>query len=263
MEKKYGYYTYDGSFYGVLTCIYHIYYDRIEPINICVKDATTIKQHSFLDETINIDSCNEEAIKVYNSISEKISPEALSDVYQAYLSSIEGKELMIYNYIKFGYKVGSNVYAYRYMEEVSNLKKIVKKVTNEVHNFCGFLRFELRNNFYYAAYEPDHNITELLLPHFVNRFADQNFIIHDIKRNVAAIFNTKDYYLTSFTAGELEALNSKTEKDPFEQLWKEYFSNMAIEERINFRQQKRFMPSRYWKHMLETEAMREEHSKNI
>ena len=263
MEKKYAYYNYDGSFYGLLSCIYHIYYERTEPMDITIKDASLINQDSFLYETINIISSEEKAIKVYTSIIEKISSEALSDVYQAYLSSIEGKELMIYKYIKFGYKVGSKVYAYHYMAEVSNLKKIVKKVTIEVHNFCGFLRFELKNNFYYAEYEPDHNITELLLPHFVNRFADQNFIIHDIKRNVAAIFNTKDSFLTSFTAEELAAIKSEAKEDPFQQLWKEYFTNMAIEERKNSRQQKKSMPSRYWKHMLETEAMRKEPLKNI
>lgn len=252
MEKKYGFYNYDGSFYGLLTCIYHIYYDRVEPLNICVKINESVEQHNFLYESINITTSSEKALKVYNSIAEKISNQALSQVYEAYLSSVEGKELIIYNYIKLGYKVGSNIYAYHYMSEVSEFRKIIIKVTKEVHNFCGFIRFELRGNFYYAIYAPDHNITELLVPHFVERFSDQNFIIHDIKRNVAAIYDTKDYFLTSFTNEELQALNSKTKEDPFEQLWKEYFVNMAIEERKNSKQQKRLMPTRYWKHMLET-----------
>lgn len=253
MEQKYGFYLYDGSFYGLLTCIYHIYYDKIEPINISVKTEASINQGSLIDETIHICTSSEKALKVYNSIPSKISHEALIDIYHAYLSSIEGKELIIYRYIKLGYKVGNKLSSYHFMEEVSSLRKISMKVTKEVHNFCGFIRFELRGNFYYAIYEPDHNITELLMPHFTNRFSDQNFIIHDIKRNIAAIYNTKEYFITNFTPEEIAALELNNNEDPFQQLWKEYFKTVAIEERKNLSQQKRLMPTRYRKHLLETE----------
>ena len=37
----------------------------------------------------------------------------------------------------------------------------------------------------------------------------------------------------------------------YEELWKEYFNNMAIESRKNPKAQKRSMPVRYWKHLTE------------
>jgi len=255
---KYISYLYDGSFYGLLTVIYEIYYAHVIPISISVNTQAPNPQESFLNVEKLTTADYEKAQKVYNAIQNKIGHEALEEIYHAYLSDVLGKELIIYNYVKLGFKIGKTIDSHLYTEEVSNLHKIVKKVNKEVHLMTGFVRFTLINNFYYAVYEPDHNISELLAPHFANRFADQYFIIHDIKRNIAIIYDTKEWIITSFYESELEKL--KASKDDllsgndicYEKLWKEYFINVAIKERKNERQQRLLMPTRYRKNMLET-----------
>ena len=247
-------YTYDGSFYGLLTVIYEIYYSHSLPLDISIEGLISHMQGSFLNTSIHLETDMVKAEKVNEAILHKISAVALENVYHAYLSSVKGKELIIYNYVKLGFKLGKAVESHLYAEEVASLQKILKKVHRELAYIVGFIRFIQVNNFYYAKYEPDHNITELIAPHFAARFADQYFILHDIRRNMAAIYDTKEWVLTSFSQAELKNLENLEEDNTtcYETLWKEYFVNVAIKERTNERQQRLYMPIRYRKHMLET-----------
>jgi len=247
-------YVYDGTFSGLLTVIHEIYYLHIIPISISANCDLKEVQSNFLYEYKFINTNNEKATKVKNAIQSKIGLQSLEKVYLSFLSSIDKKELVIYNYIKLGFKLGTSTDKHLYTEEVSSINKLVNKVNREVMNMAGFIRFTYKNSFYYAAYEPDHNITELLAPDFVDRFADQHFVIHDVRRNIAVLYDTKEWILTNFCEAQLEFLDSlEVNNDIFyETLWKEYFQNTAIKERKNDKQQKLHMPKRYWKNMLET-----------
>jgi len=255
---KYISYLYDGSFYGLLTVIYESYYSHSVPTDISIDTKVVNPQQSFLNDCKLITTDYEKAERVYNAIQTKIGQESLEQVYHALLSDVKGKELVIYNYVKLGFKIGKTIDSHLYTEEVSSLRKIVNKVNKEVHLMTGFIRFTYINNFYYSIYEPDHNISELIAPFFADRFADQYFIIHDIKRNVAVIYDTKEWVITSFYKSDLENLkgynkNLVSGNDIcYEKLWKEYFVNVAIKERKNDRQQTLLMPKRYRKNMLET-----------
>jgi probable DNA metabolism protein len=155
-------YTYDGSFYGLLTVIYEIYYSHSIPVAISIEGLITDVQESFFNTTISIETDMVKAEKVNEAILHKISADALENIYHVYLSSIKGRELIIYNYIKLGFRLGRSVESHLYTEEVAALHKILKKVNRELIYIIGFIRFIQVNNFYYAKYEPDHNITELI-----------------------------------------------------------------------------------------------------
>ena len=257
---NYKIYFYDGTFHGLLTAIYDIYYCKDIPISISVNTSHKSPQINFLNENKSIITDYAKALKVSNGIKNKISLQALDNIYYAFLSDIRDKEIAIFNYIKLGFKLGSEIDVHLYDENVMALHKIVKKVSKEIHLMTGFIRFTYKNNFYYASYEPDHNITELLAPWFSYRFADQNFIIHDVSRNIAAVYNTKEWVIISFCNSDLKKLKIVYNEEAFmtnnmcyERLWKEYFINTSIVERKNGNHQKSLMPKRYWKNMLETE----------
>lgn len=251
-ECNYKKYIYDGTFQGLLTVIYNIYYSKTTPVEIIANCFEEASQDNFLYKKEYVDSNYEKALKVSNSIKNKISASALDNVYYAFLSSIKEKELAIYNYIKIGFVIGNKIDSMYYDKRVSSILKIVDKVTKEVMRMCGFIRFTYINNFYYAFYEPDHNITELLAPDFVQRFSDQCFIIHDGKRNIAAIYDTKEWIISHFSKQMILTDDLSTNNISYENLWKEYFNNISISERQNLRQQKLLMPERYRKNMLET-----------
>ena len=126
----------------------------------------------------------------------------------------------------------------------------LRKVTGEAHNFTGFLRFmEGANGVYYGPFAPDNDILELILPHFLKRFAVQPFVIHDTARRKAALYNGKDCILTRTEEKVSVALSDY--EDSFQQLWKEYYNSVNIAQRPHERQMRGYMPVRYWKYMPE------------
>lgn len=252
-------YTYDGSFDGLLTCIYEAYYRKENPSFIMdmKKYTLSISNTLFslldpLDSPQYIKTDTSKSAKVYDAISNKISSEALEIIYNVFLSETKDAEVKILNYIRLGFKIGFDVNKHLQDERVLGMIKLDNKVTKECHNMLGFIRFELINDFYYAAFEPDHNITELITPHFVERFSDQKFVIHDVKREIASFYNTREWYLTELKANELASISDHKNTEQYARLWREYFISTSIQERNNPRCQKNHMPVRYWKHLTET-----------
>ena len=121
----------------------------------------------------------------------------------------------------------------------------------ECHRFEGFIRFNyIDEKFLYSSIEPDNDILELLGDHFKNRFSREYFIIHDISREKALIYNGISYEIIVMDKDTYEKL--KSHDDEYANLWKAYFKSTTIEERKNLKLQCRMMPKRYWKHILET-----------
>lgn len=238
--------VYDGSFDGLLTAIYNIYYYPLKPQKI----TTSVNlQQSLLDDYYYMETDLEKARKVYLSI-KKISPETLENAYCVYLSNSIDSGIIILEYIKLGFQVGARVNEMLADDRVLNVTKICQKVMLEKHRFCGFVRFRLlEGGIYYASIEPDNNIVELLAPHFADRFAMQKWMIHDTKRNLAAVYNLQDWYVTEFDFDGIPALDK--EQLRYEELWKTFYDNIAIAARVNPKLQKGLMPKRYWKNILE------------
>lgn len=114
----------------------------------------------------------------------------------------------------------------------------------------GLIRFKLlEENLYYAQMEPDYNILELIAPHFADRMSDQNWIIHDVSRGIGAIYNQNEWVIIDAKNIELPALGEK--ELYFQNLWRQYFKNIAITNRFNPKLQRKIMPARYWKYLVE------------
>lgn len=104
------------------------------------------------------------------------------------------------------------------------------------------------------------NALPLAIDHFKDRFADQPWLIYDIKRAYGFYYDLKEVRQVTFEEGSREghlvtgmldeSLMDKDEK-LFQQLWKTYFKAICIKERLNPRKHKQDMPVRYWKHMTE------------
>lgn len=249
--------VYDNSFEGLLTSIYDAYYSDIKPDEI-VRDS--LYEPNLLTEPKYIETNIDKYKKVYTAIQKKISFEALSNIFYAYLSDLKDIDTCIYNYIKLGFKLSKELTLYVHDDTVMKIDKIVRKVTWESTRMLGFIRFKcitniIKNNIdstvYYSSIEPDHNILILIADHFAKRLSNENWIIHDIKRETAVFYNKKDWIITPFTRNNEKKLNSKCDEEFYENLWRDYFKSTAIDERKNPKLQKNHMPLRYWKHLTE------------
>ena len=155
-----------------------------------------------------------------------------------------------YNYFKYG----KSIFGRRNIDVVNESLKISKYVRGEAHKLKGFLRFrKMKNNFYYAKFESNNNVIGILASHFSERLKEDNWIIHDTKRGIYAIYDKrKVIYLTD---EEVQSLNlDKADSEDFmEDLWKTFYKTIGIKERENKRCRQNFMPKRYWKNILEME----------
>ncbi|NMF03159.1 TIGR03915 family putative DNA repair protein [Clostridium beijerinckii] len=243
-------YLYDDTFEGLLTSIYDAFYSNgSPPTSIYGKSQTNTPL--LLGDIVEISTDINKFKKVKNAIINKINFLSLKKIYFAFLSNYEDKGIIIFNYLKIAFKLGPDVHDFLNIDVIRLVDNITKKVLNECHRFEGFIRFnQIEEKLLYSSIEPDNDILELIGDHFKNRFPREYFIIHDISRQKALIYNTNFYEIIDMDMETYEKL--KFHNDEYTDLWKTYFKATTIQERKNLKLQCRMMPKRYWKHILET-----------
>ena len=139
-------------------------------------------------------------------------------------------------------------------QTVFDIQSIEKKIEVEKERMLQFVRFSvMENDVLYARIEPDNDVVELIAGHFCDRFKNEPFIIHDVKRGKALIAYRKKWYISQFDEEDIPEFSA--DEHDYRRLWKNYFENIAIRERTNPRCQKNFMPVRYWKHLTEVNSL--------
>lgn len=243
-------YIYDGTFEGLLCCFYaHVYEekaDNIMPEKNADQYSLTSRKFIQSDET--------KAEKVASAIESKISPSCLRRCYKAYLTEADKAEMDILAYVFFGFKTGAQVDLLHGNPIVRRVDELNIKISRETDRLRGLLRFQvvcddLQKEILYANIGPDADLIQLLMPHFLNRYRREPFIIHDINREKAA-FASDGRWVMRPLSRDFAPEFAESEKD-YQVLWQQYFRSAAIKQRINPRCQKNFMPKRYWKYLVE------------
>ena len=113
-----------------------------------------------------------------------------------------------------------------------------------------FVRFEKVGDLYFAKIVPEYDVLALVVPHFKNRFSDQQWVLYDPQRAYGFAYNLKEVF--PFTPADKQFGKLPTSlSDGYEMLWKTYFQHINIAERKNSKYQLRNMPKRYWQYLPE------------
>lgn len=241
----------DGSIEGLLTAIYDSYYSKPRGEKIYFEKDYKV---SLLDHVSVVKTEKEKSDKVAKAIVQKISEYSFLQIITCFLSEKEECSNIIFEYVKLGFKIGKDVEMHLSDDRVNNFKLITRQVDKETHLFLGILRFqELNNNILYSVIEPDNNILAFLADYFVQRNPSDSWVIHDVKREIAAIYNKDKFFINSMSKEmSVAALENYSEKELFfKECWKMYHRTIAIESRENRKVQKNFLPKRYWKNLIE------------
>lgn len=246
-------YFFDGTKNGLLTCIFESFYDRRIPDDV----TTECVQCGLLDEIVTIKTDNEKAERVYKCLKNCKTKYLVSDFNLTFRSGEKKRFKVLFDYLNVAISNKnidvSKAFALPEIQAFTDLKN---RIYTETHRFKGFLRFmETEKGFYYACYEPDNDITELLVPHFTARLQSP-FIIHDIKRNILALCDGKRYKILNGGDNGVTVFMSESE-EIFLDLWQQYYKSINIEERKNLRQMRNYMPERYWKNLSEKQEKTE------
>jgi probable DNA metabolism protein len=240
-------YVYDGSFEGVLTAVFEAFYRKEIPDSILMEEGL---QQEILASYLYIQTDPAKSDRVYSSIWSKISEEALRNVYHVFLSEDPEAATLIYRYLKLGWKIGGKVDMFLSNDTVFKIMEINRRLGFEVHRLKGFVRFkQVVGGIYYSSISPDNNVVELLAPHFSERLSDQSWIIHDIKREIAALYNMKEWIVSEFSADDIPDITD--EEKLYSKLWKRFFTTLEIPSRTNSKLQRQLLPRRYWEHLTE------------
>lgn len=241
-------YLYDGTFDGYLTAIFYAYPEK-EEVSIYKE---SIYSPSLLSTSKVILSEADKSDRVYQSILSKLSHDTLDNLYKVYLSEAPNAETLGLHYLRLCYRYSDDINLAKNNDIIREIDTLCKRVWLEVHRFYGFIRFkEINPMVFYAAIEPDHNILPLIMGHFKRRFSDQHFIIHDLKRKAAIIYDTKDIIISYLSTEASNKLAQAEISDAFEELFRTYYQSTTIKERYNPRLRNSFMPKRYYKHLIE------------
>ncbi len=247
-------YFFDGTKNGLLTCIFESFYDRRIPDDV----TTECVQCGLLDEIVTIKTDSEKAERVYKCLKNCKTKYLVSDFNLTFRSGEKKRFKVFFDYLNVAISNKnidvSKAFALPEIQAFTDLKN---RIYTETHRFKGFLRFmETKKGFYYACYEPDNDITELLVPHFTARLQSP-FIIHDIKRNILALCDGKRYKILNGGDNGVTVFMSESE-EIFLDLWQQYYKSINIEERKNLRQMRNYMPERYWKNLSEKQEKTED-----
>jgi len=239
--------VFDGSFDGFLCVIYAVYYCKIIPLSIQSQDKV---QLTLDNEMYHVDTDSSQATRVMNGLREKISQDATSCIYHAFLSGEDDKYMAMLQYIQLGFKVGHMVDSHLKEDCVRRVHKLSGHVGREAHLLLGFCRFaETVSGVFYCPITPKNDVLDIVASHFKERLMGQPWVIHDKSRNKAAVYDGKSYVIADVPK-EANVVYADGEKET-QELWVAFFNALAIEARKNPKLQRQLLPLYFRKHMTE------------
>ncbi|MGP0586449.1 TIGR03915 family putative DNA repair protein [Paenibacillus timonensis] len=243
-------YAYDGSFDGLLTCVFESYERKEELVDLRADDEPQVT----LFESRWVETSPEKASRVYSAIGRSISPEAQELVRRGFLTCEPQKDLLIYRFLRLGFRHGRVAMDMLTETTVHRLHKAVRHLNTESHALMGFVRFSVYGDVLVSVIEPKNRVLPILAPHFSNRYRHEAFLIYDQTHRQALIHRPKEATPERTEIVDLDELvlpEVGEQERVYRRLWKQFYDTVAIRERLNPRAQMSHMPKRYWAQLTE------------
>ncbi len=243
---------YDGSFYGLISGLVPYLRQRRLPDAIERENVLQPSLLSFAEEpqteAISVAGDNRHDPELFRIPG--ISRETWQNAWHAFLSEDGNIELGIGRYLLLALEKRGSVDSFLTDERVHRVHRLAKRVLAERHRFMGLLRFRsIGANLYYASINSDNFLLPVLGPFFAKRFAGQQWIIHDRRRAMAAVYNLQTW--TIIERGSADIPTDSSEEVAAQHLWQCFFDSIAVRERLNLALQQKFIPKKYWQDLIE------------
>jgi probable DNA metabolism protein len=251
--------VYDGSFEGLMTAVFEIYEFKIDsPLIMQDVNASNL----LFGKIYQVSTSRDKSMRVYKKLQERISANSLQQLYKSFLSEIPAVENCIYRYIRYALSSAKPMDNDFSNADVLQIQQLSRKVEREKHRMEAFVRFQLtKDDLYYAVIQPDYNVLPLVSKHFEERYADQRWLIYDIRRKYGIYYDmtsvnevSLDFSVDLNNNSQVVCLYNENE-NLYQQLWQQYFSSVNIAARKNTKLHIQHMPKRYWKYLIEKQAM--------
>lgn len=228
-------YIYDGSYEGLLTCVFRCYEDKFIPGAVITGMTLTPFARVFTDRL--------KAARVTRGVVRTMGRMAENVIRTVYLADDPGKELAIVRFIVYGMKAGERACRDLAHPDVAEIYEIYRAVNREKRMCLERLKFSVIADVLVAVVEPTHNVLPLIGRHFVERFPEEDFFIYDKAHKLGLTYSRGKLTLApveNFEPGEIDG-----DEEAYRRLWKIFFQTVEIRERRDPRAQRAHMPSRY------------------
>lgn len=247
--------VYDGSFEGFLTAVFEVYEYKFADVQFSPQQNY---QETIFGATHEVHTSEAKALRVWNGLEQRLSRNALNQLYKTFLSEKAAIENVLLAYIQYAFNNISTI-EYNYSNDaVLTVTQTAKIVHREKHRMEAFIRFQLtKDELYYAVIEPDFNVLPLVKKHFYDRYADQQWLIYDSKRKYGLYYDKQKVITVSMSFDEEVGAGKNIrhiydeKEELYQKLWQQYFSSVNIVAGKNMKLHIRHMPKRYWRFLTE------------
>ncbi len=251
-------YIFDGSYAGFLCCVFNYFSRQDEDPNALLVDGKDALQSSFFDTNETIMTDDSQAKRVQKGLESKLGKSIAKDFFRVFLSEDPKAWLSSFIIISKIFKNQPDILNNFGDKDVLYFSQTLKKVSRERHRMKAFIRFNKSNDgLFFAIIEPDFNVLPLIVDFFKNRYADQKWLIYDVKRNYGLIYDTINITEVKLSTNQTNSLIKTPtitldEKDShYQNLWNRYYKSTNIEAKRNIKLHLQHVPKRYWKYLPE------------
>lgn len=249
----------EDSVEGIFTGIYYIYakkYDRT-CIELRIQGNNENYQLFTMDEFVASDV--EKSVKVAKTVQKKFGMECYHSLLRVAFSVAEDKAEVIFRTIEFGLeqekkgKKSWNLLNNIKNSAIARVFEINRNVKNEAGRYIEFIRFqELSNGIFFAEIEPENYVLPLVAEHFAERLKNEHFLVYDKRRRDALVHpKQSSWEIYRNVSVDKQSLQLAEWEEEIQQLWKTFFTAIAIEDRKNLNLQTSMLPLKFRKFMTE------------
>ncbi len=245
---------YDGTYQGWLTAVFEIYEHKLKDITFAREGEPPASLFGITHQVITDES---KALRVLNGLKQKLSSNGLMQLYKTYFSEVNRFDEKMWRFAQYVFASPHNVEGDLSNSVVWEVRQAAKMVHRESHRMKAFIRFKLtKDQLYYAIIEPDCNVLPLIANHFKKRYADQRWLIYDLRRKYGVYYDLETLSNVELTFNSAGSANTLAEiyderEEFFQDMWRRYFSSVNIKARKNMKLHIQHMPKRYWKYLTE------------
>lgn len=237
-------YYYDGSFEGLLCCIFDSYANK-EVLTAIYRDEDFVPT-LFASRYIQTDP--DHANRVFRKVV-KCSPYTADLLRKGFLTCLPEKELHLYRLVVKLLREGPGFLRNFSDETLHPVAKAVQHLMGEAHLLKGFVRFSELGGVLGSEIEPKNRVLPVLRSHFCARYQNEKFFIYDRTHKEALFYASGKAVIRPLEDFQM-APPDETEA-AYRVLWKRFYDTIAIKERYNPKCRMTNMPKRYWGTMTE------------
>lgn len=248
-------FRYDRTWEGLLTALFDAYNRRQFPDALAGGGEPA---PMFTETELCITADPQKAGRVWRALEKKVPKYILNVIMYVWFSEEKGSDELIFRYMRKVFDSPHPIIGDMADPDVLEMKKLGQKVAHESERHRQFVRFQKASDgTFFAVVNPIYNSLPLALGYFRDRFADQKWLIYDVRRRYGYLYDLEKVIEVTLTKDDdlIEGILSDemmaADEKQFQQLWRGYHKSITIKERINPKLQRQFMPRRYWKYLTE------------